>query len=246
LRLRQTFSLGWFYLIILLNRFWGRVFIGVGQISQYLSAQDYRHIVRIVGKDIPGDKKLSVGLTQIKGIGYNFANALIGALGLSPNSNIGFLTDSQVETIEKALKDPTSVNFPGWLSNRRKDVESGKTVHLITSDIAFNVRNDIEREKQSNSWRGFRHTYGLKVRGQRTRTTGRKGASVGVKKGGKILPAGVVPGAEGVAPVAAAAPGAAPAKGGAPAAKPAAAAAPGAAPAKGGAPAAKPADAKKK
>jgi small subunit ribosomal protein S13 len=186
-----------------------------------LSAQDYRHIVRIVGKDIPGDKKLSVGLAHIKGIGYNFANALIGALNLNPNSNIGFLTESQVEVIEKALKEPASVNFPSWLLNRRKDIESGKNFHLITSDVAFTVRNDIEREKQTNSWRGFRHTYGLKVRGQRTRTTGRKGASVGVRKGGKILPAGVVPGAE-----AGAAPAAAPAAGAAPAAAPAKAATP--------------------
>jgi small subunit ribosomal protein S13 len=209
-------------------RYSGRVFIGVELIFQYLSAQDYRHIVRIVGKDIPGDKKLSVGLAQIKGIGYNFANAIIGALNLNPNSNIGFLTESQVEVIEKALKDPTSVNFPAWIYNRRKDVESGNSFHLITSDVAFTVRNDIEREKQVNSWRGFRHTFGLKVRGQRTRTTGRKGASVGVRKGGKVLPAGVVPpGAEaGAAPAAGAA---APAAGAAPAA---------AAPAK-GAPAAK-------
>jgi small subunit ribosomal protein S13 len=200
-------------------------------ISQYLSAQDYRHIVRIVGKDIPGDKKLSVGLTQIKGIGYNFANALIGVLGLNPNSNIGFLTDAQVVEIEKVLKDPVSTNFPSWIYNRRKDVETGANTHLLTSDVAFTVRNDIEREKLSNSWRGFRHTYGLKVRGQRTRTTGRKGASVGVKKGGKVLPAGAVP-AEG----AAAAPGAAPA-----AAAPAAGAKPAAGAAK---PAAAPAAAK--
>ena len=192
---------------------------------QYLSAQDYRHIVRIVGKDIPGDKKLSVGLTHIKGVGYNFANAIIGALGLNPASNIGFLTESQVESIEKTLKDPTSVNFPSWLLNRRKDVETGNTSHLITSDVAFTVRNDIEREKLANSWRGFRHMYGLKVRGQRTRTTGRKGASVGVKKGGKVLPAGAAPvAAPGAEAPAASAAGAAPAKpaAGAAPAKPAA------------------------
>jgi small subunit ribosomal protein S13 len=76
-----------------------RVFIGVGSTFQYLSAQDYRHIVRIVGKDIPGDRKLLVGLTHIKGVGQNFANALLRSLDLNPNSNIGFLTDSQVETI---------------------------------------------------------------------------------------------------------------------------------------------------
>ena len=188
-----------------------------------MSAQDYRHIVRIVGKDIPGDKKISVGLTHIKGVGFNFANAIIGALGLNPNNNIGFLTESQVESIEKTLKDPSSVNFPSWLLNRRKDVETGVTTHLITSDVAFTVRNDIEREKLSNSWRGFRHTYGLKVRGQRTRTTGRKGASVGVKKGGKVLPAGAAPAAAPGAEAAAAPAAAAPAAAAPAAAKPAAA-----------------------
>jgi len=216
-----------------------RVFIGVDSIFQYLSAQDYRHIVRIVGKDIPGDKKISVGLGQIKGVGQTFAHALIGSLNLNPNSNIGFLTESQVETIEKALKDPSTMSFPSWLLNRRKDVETGKTFHLLTSDIDFTIRNDIEREKGANSWRGFRHMYGLKVRGQRTRTTGRKGASVGVKKGGKVLPAGAAPAAGAPAAAAAPAAGAAPAAAAAPAAK-------AAAPAKGAAPAKAPADAKAK
>jgi len=59
---------------------------------------------------------------------------------------------------------------------------------LITSDIAFTVRYDIEREKTSGSWRGIRHMFGLKVRGQRTRCTGRKGGAVGVAKGGKVMP----------------------------------------------------------
>ena len=83
---------------------------------------------------------------------------------------------------------------------------------MITSDIALAVRNDIEREKAMSSWRGYRHMYGLKVRGQRTRTTGRKGGAVGVQKGGKVLP----PGAAG-APGAPSAEGEAPAEGAAPA-----------------------------
>ncbi len=62
-------------------------------------------------------------------------------------------------------------------------------MHLVTSDIAFNIRNDVEREKALFSWRGYRHMYGLKVRGQRTRCTGRKGGAVGVAKGGKVMPA---------------------------------------------------------
>ena len=191
-----------------------------------MSSQEYRHIVRIAGKDIPGTKKTIIGISQVKGMGYNFAKSVLDILKINPNSNIGFLTESQVEEIEKAMKNPSLVNIPSWFLNRRKDIDSGKDLHLITSDIDFNVRNDIEREKNMNSWRGFRHTYGLKVRGQRTRTTGRKGGAVGVRKGGKILPAGVP--AEGAAPAAAAGQATAPA-----------AAAGQAAPAKGGAAATK-------
>ena len=188
----------------------------------YLSSQEYRHIVRIAGKDVPGAKKMIIGVSQVRGMGYNFAKAILDVLKIDQNSNIGFLTESQVEQIEKVMRDPSSISIPSWFLNRRKDMDSGENLHLITSDIEFNVRNDIEREKNTNSWRGFRHTYGLKVRGQRTRTTGRKGGAVGVRKGGKILPPGAVP--EGAAAPAegAAAPAkgaAAPAKGGAAPAK---------------------------
>ncbi len=176
-----------------------------------MTAQEYRHIVRIVGNDIPGDKKILLGLTQIRGIGYNFANAILDSLKIDSNTNIGYLSDSQVQSIEKIISDPLSASFPTWFVNRRKDVETGKDMHLITSDIEFTVRNDVERERLTGSWRGYRHMFGLKVRGQRTRTTGRKGGAVGVAKGGKVMPA---KGGAGAPPAA----GAAAAEGEAPAA----------------------------
>jgi small subunit ribosomal protein S13 len=153
-----------------------------------LSAQEYNHIVRIVGNDIPGEKKITIGLTQIKGIGYNFATAILDTLKINPDSNVGFLTELDVQAIEKLITDPAASNFPQWFLNRRKDVETGKDIHILTSDIDFTLRNDIERERITSSWRGYRHMYGLKVRGQRTRCTGRKGGAVGVAKGGKAAP----------------------------------------------------------
>lgn len=178
-------------------------------------------------------------------MGYSFAKSILDILKINPNSNVGFLTESQVEEIEKAMRNPSSVNIPPWFLNRRKDMDSGNNLHLITSDIDFNVRNDVEREKGMNSWRGFRHTYGLKVRGQRTRTTGRKGGAVGVRKGGKVLPAGApVEGAAAPAAGAATAPAAATTEKGA--AAPAAATKGAAAPAKDAKSTAKPAAAEKK
>ena len=154
-----------------------------------MSTQEYRHIVRIVGNDIPGAKKVIVGLTQIKGIGYNFAIAILDTLKINTNTNIGFLSESNVQSIEKLITNPIAGNFPVWFLNRRKDIETGGNKHLLTSDIPFTLRNDIERERTTNSWRGYRHMYGLKVRGQCTRTTGRKGGAVGVAKAGKPAPA---------------------------------------------------------
>lgn len=130
-----------------------------------------------------------VGLTQIKGIGYNFATAILDTLKINTNSNIGNLSEADVQAIEKLITDPVGGNFPTWFLNRRKDIETGKNLHLLTSDIPFTLRNDIERERITASWRGYRHLNGLKVRGQRTRTSGRKGGAVGVAKGGLAAPA---------------------------------------------------------
>lgn len=149
---------------------------------------EYRHIVRILGNDIPGDKKSIVGLTQIRGVGYNFANAILLKLDIDKNSSMGYMSEDNAARIEELIQNPQSAGFPIWFLNRRKDIETGQDMHLLTSDIQFTIRKDIERERQVNSWRGYRHLYGLKVRGQRTRTTGRGGGTVGVAKGGKAQP----------------------------------------------------------
>ena len=131
-----------------------------------------------------------IGLRQIKGIGYMFANAMLQVLKINPHQKVGNLSAEQISSIEKIIENPKNANFPIWFLNRRQDMQTGEDMHLVTSDIAFNIRNDVEREKALFSWRGYRHMYGLKVRGQRTRCTGRKGGAVGVAKGGKILPKG--------------------------------------------------------
>ncbi len=141
-----------------------------------------------MGNDIPGERKLLVGLTQIKGIGYNFATAIAATLKINTNSNIGNLSEANVQVIEKLILNPIEAKFPLWFLNRQRDIETGKDLHLLTSDIPFTLRNDIERERITASWRGYRHISGLKVRGQRTRTSGRKGGAVGVAKGGLAAP----------------------------------------------------------
>jgi len=118
----------------------------------------------------------------VKGIGYNTARAIVVKLGLDKDRRLGELSDEEIKKIEELLANKNLPNLPNWMYNRRKDYESGIDLHLVTSDLIFYVRNDIEREKKIKSWRGVRHMLGLKVRGQRTRTTGRTGATVGVRR----------------------------------------------------------------
>jgi small subunit ribosomal protein S13 len=152
-----------------------------------LSVSEYKHIVRIAGKDIDGSKKIIVALSEIKGVGYNFAQVILQSMNVNPNVRIGFLTDREITEIETVIRNPSQTGIPKWYLNRQKDMDSGSNHHLITSDLDFSISNDIEREKSVMSWRGYRHMFGLKVRGQCTRTTGRRGGAVGVKKTGKPL-----------------------------------------------------------
>lgn len=158
-----------------------------------LSASEYKHILRIAGKDIEGGKKLIVALGEIKGVGYNFAQVLIQSLNINPNMRVGLLTENDIHEIEQAISNPARAGIPQWYLNRRKNMDDGSNNHMITSDLDFAASNDIEREKLVMSWRGYRHMFGLRVRGQCTRTTGRRGGAVGVKKV-KMMP-GAAPGA---------------------------------------------------
>ncbi len=147
-----------------------------------MSLENFKYIVRIAGVDIDGRWKTVYGLSKIKGVGVNLAYAICRMLGIDPNKRLGFLTEAEIKKIENALKDPKAIGIPTWMLNRRKDYTTGQDMHLIGADLIFAVKQDIEREKRIKSWRGIRHALGLKVRGQRTHTTGRTGITVGVSK----------------------------------------------------------------
>ncbi|HUI86331.1 MAG TPA: 30S ribosomal protein S13 [Nitrososphaerales archaeon] len=143
---------------------------------------EYRHLVRIAGKDLEGSKKLVVALSDVKGVGYNFASGVVKKLGLDPRLRLGTLSESQIREIEKALHDASALELPQFFYNRQKDPGTGESRQLLGSDLDFVLKGDIDNEKNVQSWKGIRHSLGLKVRGQRTRTTGRKGRTVGVRK----------------------------------------------------------------
>ncbi len=138
--------------------------------------------MRIAGKDLDGSKKLITALSDLKGVGNNFANVVALRMQLDPKARLGTLSEEQVKQVEIALHDAAQSSLPQWFYNRRRDPETGETRQLLGSDLDFIQKNDIQDERDIQSWKGIRHGLGLKVRGQRTRTTGRKGRTVGVRK----------------------------------------------------------------
>ena len=145
-------------------------------------SREFRHILRVAGTDIDGTKKLIYGLTKIRGIGSSFAAAIVRAAELRPELRMGDLSEGEVQKVEDVMRDPAKYSLPSRLFDRRKDLESGRDLHLIGPDLILSFKNDVDFMKDIRSWKGNRHSLGLKVRGQRTRTTGRKGRAVGVAK----------------------------------------------------------------
>ncbi len=147
-----------------------------------MSEQEYKHIVRIVGHDIDGQENLLQGLTKVKGVGIRFSTTILNVLEMNPSKRLGHLTADEISKIEEVIKNPIGSSLPEWYVNRPRDRLSGRMLHLIGSDLDFAHKNDIDRLRRIKSWRGVRHSLGLKVRGQHTRTTGRGGMAVGVSR----------------------------------------------------------------
>jgi len=153
-------------------------------------SKEFRHIIRIAGADLDGAKKVGYALTGVRGIGIRLANVIAQKAGVDPHTRLGFVPETDVEKIEEILKNPSKYGLPGWLLNRPKDMETGKDIHLTGPDLTLQVKTDIDEMKKIKSWTGFRHAHGLKVRGQRTKTTGRKAKAIGVKKVPVRIPSG--------------------------------------------------------
>jgi small subunit ribosomal protein S13 len=145
-------------------------------------SREFRHILRVSGTNVDGTKKLVYGLTRIRGVGPSYATAIVRASELRPEMRLGELTEGDVQKLEDVMKDPAKYGLPPRLFNRRKAFETGRDIHLIGPDLTLSMKTDIDFMTDIRTWKGVRHSLGLKVRGQRTRTTGRKGRAVGVAK----------------------------------------------------------------
>jgi len=145
----------------------------------YQKSSDFRLLIRMLGTSIDGNQMVEYGLSQIKGVGIRLSQAVIRIAKIDPRRRIGSLSEEECEGLEKIIKDPLAFGIPGWMLNRQKDIRTGEDRHISGTDLDLVYKIDIDRMKRTRSWKGMRHQLGLKVRGQRTRCTGRHGLTVG-------------------------------------------------------------------
>ncbi len=143
--------------------------------------ENFNYIIRVVNTDINGENNIVQGLTQIKGIGRHMATFIADTAGVDRKLKFGNLPETEIEKLKEVLENIDEY-APSWMLNYRKDVYTGEDTHLISTDVTSRLRDDINMMKMIRSYRGVRHEYSLKVRGQRTSSNGRKGLALGVSK----------------------------------------------------------------
>ncbi|HQQ24878.1 MAG TPA: 30S ribosomal protein S13 [Methanomassiliicoccales archaeon] len=142
---------------------------------------DFRYIVRIVNTDIDGNKPTVVGLQSIKGVGKRVAEIVVNKAGVDRLVKIGILDEAATDELARLIST-YSEYVPNWAINRQADYETGEDQHLVGTDLDVVLKDDVNRLKMIRCYRGVRHESGHKVRGQRTRSNGRKGLTLGVSK----------------------------------------------------------------
>ena len=108
-------------------------------------------MARIVGVDLPREKRLEIALTYIYGVGRTRSKEVLAATGLSPDVRVRDLDEPSLVQ----LRDYIEANFRG------------------EGDLRREVAADIRRKVEIGSYEGLRHRRGLPVRGQRTKTNAR-------------------------------------------------------------------------
>ena len=140
---------------------------------------DLRYFVRIGQTDLDGTRSVERALTGLDGIGRRTARIVASEAGIDRQATLGRLEDDEIDSIVEIVES-FAEKVPDWMANRRRDFYSGETTHEIGNDVNMTQRQDVNRMQMIRSYKGVRHQRGQKVRGQRTKSTGRTEGTVGV------------------------------------------------------------------
>ncbi|EPS45455.1 hypothetical protein H072_613 [Dactylellina haptotyla CBS 200.50] len=147
---------------------------------------NFQYILRLLNTNVDGKQKVMYAMTKIGGVGRRYSNLVCKKADIDLSKRAGELTIEELERIITIIQDPTAYKIPTWFLNRQRDIIDGKHYQILANGLQSKLREDLERLKKIRCHRGLRHYWGLRVRGQHTKTTGRRGRTVGVskKKGG--------------------------------------------------------------
>ena len=142
---------------------------------------DFAYILRMADSDIDGLKPIAIGLTSIKGVGMRTSQQICRLAGINGKSLGGHLSEKDQDSLRSAIDD-YATTVPWWLVNRQRDLGTNEDAHIVAMEVKMTRDDDISRMAGIKAYRGMRHRSGHKVRGQRLRSNGRKGSSLGVEK----------------------------------------------------------------
>ena len=143
---------------------------------------EFQYVLRLLNTNVDGRQKVMYAVRSIKGCGRRFSNLVDKCAGIDLNKRAGQLTLKEQEKIVSVIQNPFQYGVPKWFVNRQKDIVDGKWGQLFANQLDMSLRDDITRLRKIRAHRGIRHYFGLRVRGQHTKTTGRRGKTVGVAK----------------------------------------------------------------
>jgi small subunit ribosomal protein S13 len=107
-------------------------------------------MARVAGVELEDNLRVGYALTKIRGVGMSLSKKILGEIGIDGGMRVSELSSEDISKIAAKMEE-----------------------HLIEGDLARKVREDIQRLRVIGSYRGLRHSRGLPVRGQRTRSNAR-------------------------------------------------------------------------
>ena len=142
---------------------------------------DFAYILRMADSDVDGLRPIAIGLTSIKGVGMRTSQQICRLAGINGKSLGGHLSEEDQDSLRSAIDD-YATTVPWWLVNRQRDLGTNEDAHIVAMEVKMTRDDDISRMAGIKAYRGMRHRSGHKVRGQRLRSNGRTGSTLGVEK----------------------------------------------------------------
>jgi small subunit ribosomal protein S13 len=141
--------------------------------------EDIQYFVRIGQTDLDGTKSVERALTEMNGIGRRAVRIIADRADVDRRETLGALDEETIDDVVDLVQGFAD-EVPDWLTNHRNDFFDGETTHETGNDLELTRRQDVNRMKMIDSYKGVRHKRGQKVRGQRTKSTGRTEGTIGV------------------------------------------------------------------